>query len=922
MDPRDLLMFWGKADRKKPNTSWHPALCHMLDVAAVARLLLDEYFPSIIRHKLTVPLGLDESRTDWISFLCALHDVGKISPGFQAQSAARFAALPHPPFNASGRDKKGHSSPTSDRISRILKEKGFPPRSALDLATVLGAHHGYPAPEFEKDPLLPKESREAWRSAQEAAVEEIRKIIGARWEEAKPADRFSPGWQYILAGLIGMADWLGSDESCFPFACDCHDLKDYFTTRSIPGARKALHKLGNPSQMVREAIPSRSFGELFYTKGEDGNHEPWIPNPLQNICCEYAVKSSEPFLLLAEAPMGGGKTEAALWAADTHRCRLGLSGFYFALPTQATSNNMFERLVTFLEHSEQEGVSLNLLHGLANMNELFESLRRRSHGPVGEAISPGHIEEEYGTVSAQEWFCGKKRGLLSPFGVGTLDQALLGTLTVKHWFVRLFGLAGKVVIIDEVHAYDAYMSTLLDRLVAWLRELDSSIILLSATLPSRRRRDLVMAYAGIGEEGGWAEDETPYPRVTFCSSSGIVQSRHVPSCDSRAIKVNPLQAGGEGLLDELDRRLARGGCAAVICNTVAGAQEIYRLLTRDARFQNLRRDGHLTLFHARFPVEDRLRIESKVLRDFGKRGPRPTKAIVVATQVVEQSLDIDFDVMVTEVAPIDLMLQRAGRIHRHQRKRPKGLEEPELLWISPPMGQDGLPSFGSSEWVYDSYLLLRSLLLLKDKGTFVIPDGIEALIESVYGDDSLQDLAGHDSLRSVLEEAREKHENERRQMESLAKRFLCGQPASPESIWSVPSGVVDDSDHNVERLTRLGCPTVMLVCAHETGGGIALDPAGAEPLPRVDQGSPEALRRILQRSVRIRVSLWKKYEPPVTPVEEKRWEDVPLLRSSRLAVFREGQIKKGKYILRLDPELGLYSQTEDGSGDRTPWITT
>ena len=252
--------------------------------------------------------------------------------------------------------------------------------------------------------------------------------------------------------------------------------------------------------------------------------------------------------------------------------------------------------------------------------------------------------------------------------------------------MRLFGLAGKTVIIDEVHAYDAYMMKLMERLLEWLAALGCGVVLLSATLPNKKRHDLVKAFAaGLRRNEPKREDKL-YPRLTWVSRtySGV---EHFPASTqfSRTILYEWVNGALPTATSQvftlgvrLQKALADGGCAAVICNTVSRAQEVFRALKPFFSGQDVDDGQHeLNLFHARFLYDDREQREGQALRRFGKpndpKVKRPRRAVLVATQVIEQSLDLDFDLMVTEMAPVDLILQRAGRLHRHNRPRPERL---------------------------------------------------------------------------------------------------------------------------------------------------------------------------------------------------------------------------------------------------------
>ncbi|MGH7297917.1 MAG: CRISPR-associated helicase Cas3', partial [Polyangiaceae bacterium] len=416
-----------------------------------------------------------------------------------------------------------------------------------------------------------------------------------------------------------------------------------------------------------------------------------------------------------------GKTEAALLLYETLAAR-GATGLYFALPTQATSNQILGRVQRFLESAYPGEVhELHLVHGDAGLSERYERLKERAFS-VRSVDGPARGE---GGAVADSWFSRSKRALLAPVAVGTVDQALLGVLGVRHAFLRLHALAGKVVVIDEVHAYDTYTSGLLARLLAWLRALGTTVVLLSATLPASRRAALTRAF------GGTAPQPCPYPRLTTVTGGRSFTETFVPKREPKSVHVR--WRDGATLPEALATRLERGGCVAWIVNTVRAAQQTYRTLRRLKADGVIREGVAIDLIHARFPFDARAARERAAEIQFGPDGAkRPDAAILVGTQVLEQSLDLDFDLMITELAPVDLVLQRAGRLHRHVRpKELRGAFPEAELWVQRPDDEDGAsgPSFGASKFIYAESVLLRSWLALRARDTILLPTDIEPLIE-------------------------------------------------------------------------------------------------------------------------------------------------------------------------------------------------
>ena len=605
-----------------------------------------------------------EAAGHWVAFWAGAHDVGKISPAFQAKSDAARAALTglgltFPPLL----DDRPHGTVSAGVLWDLLAEAtawpAIPRPLARRVAVAVGGHHGvFPRPSEYDLPSSATGGR-AWAEARREVLDLLAHALRLHDFPAarSPADGDHTVF-LLLAGLTSVADWIGSASEFFPFAGVGVDLAAYPAV-AAQRAGRALDALGWTGWAGD--VPARTFIDLFPRCSP--------PRPLQQEAERQGERLTGPGLVLIESPMGEGKTEAALYLADRWTHAHGQRGVYVALPIQATSNQMFGRVRDFLAGRYPcDRVNLNLVHGGAVLSEPYQQMLALA-AVYDRAGRDGGAE---GAVVAEGWFTPKKRGLLALFAVGTIDQALLSVLQTRHGFVQLFGLAGKTVVLDEVHAYDAYMSTLLERLLAWLSALGASVVLLSATLPRAKRRRLLAAYAGERVTA----DDCPYPRLLAVSGSraSVV---HIPASPERHAAVAVRWQQPAGLATELRRALAGGGSAVVIRNTVVAAQETY-LALRDG----LREDGiEVSLFHARFLLGRRLEIEGDVLGCFGPPADnprRPRAAVLIATQVVEQSLDLDFDLLVTDVAPIDLVLQRAGRLHRHRgRAARRGWEGPK-----------------------------------------------------------------------------------------------------------------------------------------------------------------------------------------------------------------------------------------------------
>ena len=879
-----------KFREREHGPSYHPLACHMADVAAVALALWDRCLPVTARSTLARSLGLTETEAArWVAFIAGLHDLGKATRTFQAKDKGHDERLRGSGLRA-GRpaEDPGHARATNAFLPELLRGIGVERRLAWRLAEVLGGHHGV----FSNDPAKPTPADvfedEAgcgdWAGARRDLFEAFMEVADLPHDEVGnlvvPTGKPGGAALMLLAGFVSVADWIGSIDQPGYFVYEptgAEALGEYFR-RTCDRAHSVL------SMLHWDAFPppqdeEPGFLELF---GFD-------PNPLQAAVQELRPSLAPPGLAIIEAPMGEGKTEAALIIADRWGAA-GVRGLYLALPTQATANTMHERLLRYLTRRYASHLAANgelnavLTHGAAALRDDLNVL------PSGIA---GEADANEGTVGAAEWFLGRKRPLLAPFGVGTIDQALMAVLQVKHVFVRLFGLAGKTVIIDEVHAYDTYMTGLLERLLQWLAALGSPVVLLSATLPAERRRQLAAAYlGGLGAPSPSAVEEAAYPRVTW-TEAGAIHSRSFAVSDRgrRTLELDRDQAGEDPaeLAEWVAHVLEPTGCAAIICNTVDRAQVAYRA------FREQFAEGEVLLFHSRFTHEDRERIEAECVRHFGPGERLPGPRIVVATQVLEQSLDLDFDLMVTDFAPVDLLLQRSGRLMRHPRATRGGPGRPILFIRRLAITERGpsLESVGGGP-VYDEHILLRTWDALAGVDSITVPDGIPPLVDRVYSGEIGEpgDVALSERWHRTWEALQTAVGRERQ--EANSRRLNIPSSSSPSALLPNPRAEDEPDIHPaLQAVTRLADPSVPLVI---------LPPD--EELP---PGKPttEIARRMLRRAVSVTrrdlVKALAAFQPP------KGWDESPWLRRHRLVRVAPGEesLEVPGFAIRYDGELGL-----------------
>lgn len=878
-----LFSLWAKTEQ---NGSSHPLLYHMLDTGNVVTALWHQYLPQSTRCRFARLLHLDEySAGRLLAFWAALHDIGKASPAFQAKSPERKAVLqklsiPFP----SNLSESPHSLITAWVLQTLL------PAPQRLVGRVLAGHHGF-LPNGEKilDPARFDQMGRApiWGEMRKNLFDILQSVFNPPEINALPEIPIEKNaLMLLLLGLVTAADWVSSNESCFQYTSQEIPWEKYLPI-SIERADQAVRGLGFSA--LQPPAAAISFSSLFKHRGITE------PNPIQQAVIQAAAPAQLPALVILEAPTGIGKTEAAFFLADQWLQNSGGRGIYIAMPTMATSNQMFNRTAQFLKHRFPDSlVNLQLVHGQALLDDSFLALRLAQIG-----------DEESDGVAALEWFTSSKKALLAPFGVGTVDQTFLSVLQSRFFFLRLFGLEGKVIIFDEVHAYDTYMSVLFENLLGWLRTVGASVIILSATLPNTARRRLVAAYAGVEAVD---QGEIPsYPRLTVQSpdSNEVVPLPSI-SEDARTVGISWLDQTPEGILQYLRKELQNGGCAAVICNTVTRSQEIYKLIKEAALVE----PENCILFHARFPFAWRKEIEDRVLNKFSRNGQRPERAVVVATQVIEQSLDLDFDLMVSDLAPVDLLIQRAGRLWRHKgRIRPPNLAQPLLAVARPALDDSGWPSFGSDEFVYSRHTLERTWIVLRQRSAMTLPAETGALIEAVYGTGSLSGISPEENERLAVSLGTLLHDDA--QQIAKARNRMIYPPGDDAFFFDGSLGLEEDNPevHNsFKALTRADPPGVNVVCLNRAADGSHyLDlPGRAIQYNNHVSPTPELVKLLLSCSVQINhpdpVVNW--FSKQITPAA---WHKKAPLRFCRYAEFHNGcyQLEGTPYVLRLDRELGL-----------------
>lgn len=745
----------------------------------------------------------------FLTLLLSLHDVGKISSPFQAQAPEHWPIAALGPIPATAAMGIRHDRLALHLLSNVVSGDDVPalvnlpkPHVRASLLNPIVGHHGKPV-----EQLAPGEGSD--ERCQPFVSRFCRTMNDVFKPEPVPAVEKAAlvrlSWR--LAGLTVVADWIGSNQLWFPYEPPDHEPVAYFETIARPRALHALKQAG--------ILPSRP-GTVTGFRSLTGRHD--RPSPVQ-AWAERVSLPEGPTLVLIEDMTGSGKTEAALVLAARMIAAGKSSGLSIALPTMATANGMFTRVAGIYRRLFAPGAmpSLVLAHSASRLHEGF----RTSILQAPEGAPPAQSEEQADAVgddagaASAAWLADQTRKVfLADVGVGTIDQALLAVLPAKYQSLRLFGLAERVLVVDEAHAYDPYVDEEMTRLLHFHAALGGSAIVLSATLPSSKRHRLTRAFAeGCGSTAPTLR-ENGYPLATVISSAGLTE---VPSGTRPDLprRLSVVRLADQRAAEEHVRTAAAAGAAAVwIRNTVDDVL---------AAADSLRADGgDVTVFHARFAMGDRLAVEGSIIARFGPLGdPAGRPGILVASQVVEQSLDLDFDAMVSDLASVDLLLQRAGRLWRHG-KRPRPISGPVLAVVSPEPGGDAGPRwfkdvFPRAAWVYrDHALLWLTAKTLFARGAWEIPEDVRSLIESV--DEGLTQEKFPAGLQRSFAEARGTENAERSHAKSNLLRFKQGYAAGHDA-W----------DAEVRVPTRLGDEMATLRLARLEGERLVPWCADADP---------------------------------------------------------------------------------------------
>ncbi len=768
-------VLWAKKDSRHGEYVWLPLMVHLMDTMEVAGWLWNHWLSKGQRdYCFTQVRGLAsiDDVEKVVRFIAAVHDIGKATPAFQTQKGYHddqeldtqllerlekygFAGISTLNLTAS---RKTHHALAGQTILH-----GFGVQD--DIASIVGGHHGKPIDDrVEYEEQIEGYPANYYQSERQDRIHDLwlnvqKDIFDWALEQSElystaNLPELSEPCQVLLSGLIIMADWIASNESLFPLL----PIDSFEPTDSDARFRKGIEEWNK--NLPIEAVVPQSAEDLFYKRFR------FSPREFQKKIVDIVEMVDDPGIVIVEVPTGAGKTEAALAVAEIVAAKMGKSGLFFGMPTQATSNGIFPRVKDWLSSVSHDlgNQSIRLVHGKAALNPTMQELRQKTQLATKVDID----QDEEGEVIVNEWFSGRKKSTLDDVVVGTVDNFLLTALKQKHLALRHLGFSKKVVIIDEVHAYDAYMKQYLAEAIRWMGAYQVPVILLSATLPKETRKKLVRAYMhGRGvtkdrdinglEETGISED---YPLLTVSDGNEVRLYSDFNQDEEKAVRIEDLAE--ENLISQIETSIEHGGVIGIVVNTVRRAQMLAAICRE--KFG----EDTVILLHSQFLSTDRIEKENNLINMIGKGASRPFQKIVIGTQVIEQSLDIDFDVMITDLCPMDLLIQRMGRLHRHAIQRPRGLEKP-VLYV---MGKsEDLDFEKGSRAVYGDWVLARTQYYLPD--VIHVPADISHLVQEVYEEKA---IPWPSKLANKYDDFRQKMIVQQQKEVEKASTFLISKP--------------------------------------------------------------------------------------------------------------------------------------------------
>ncbi|TPR13216.1 CRISPR-associated helicase Cas3' [Apilactobacillus timberlakei] len=933
MNITDIL--WAKKSKSENGMQkWLPLKQHLLDTKGVMLMLYRHYLSD--HQKNIIKESIDGDSLDaekLVEFLGASHDIGKATPVFQAKSGYQGTQILD--------EKINYNLLSSDLFSKDFFEKGLFQKDlkyylksphalageALlenfgvnsEIGSIIGGHHGKPIKEAEEPSInnivdFPEnyyfnESKiyfDKWDELQKEIFYWTLNISGYNDANDLPNIEYVSS-QVILEGLLIMGDWIASCDDYFPL----FDLEQKDLITSSSRLENGFKKWFKTSIWT----PEIHNNSLEYYK----NRFDFKPREFQKKIFESIKKTEHPGIVIIESGMGSGKTEAALSTVEQLAQKMHCDGMFYCLPTQATTNAMFSRVISWLSGlaiDDDENKSINLIHGKSSLNENFANL------PHNIDIDD---EDKDAGVLVNDWFAGKKTKILDDFVVGTIDQLLLLALKKKHLALRHLGFSGKVVVIDEAHGFDSYMQTYLCRALEWLGKYKIPVIILSATLPAEKRIEFINSYLDKDDKtlDNKIKNNLSYPLVSYSDDNKINVIDSFTN-NKKDMKIKVINFRGD-ILKELKTLLSDGGICGIIVNTVIKAQKLAKLLMSQFGSENVE------ILHASFLANERIKKEKKLVDNIGNNSESERYnhrfRIIIGTQVLEQSLDIDFDVLFSDIAPMDLLLQRAGRLHRHKENdvlRPSKLVEPKLYVLG--ISEEYEYEDGSS-FIYGDYLLMRTQYYLED--IIHLPHEISKLIQTVYDFTKIPKFSVN--VQKKYLEAKDIFKENKKSQQNAADAYRI---SSYEDMEDNLIGWLDNSLDSKDKFSdeqglaqvRNGNDNIEVIMVKAFGNnGYSIIGDNYDISKDVKDGDPKAIGQLVKNTIKIPQVLSQKYniENTIDLLESynmkklPEWQSNPWLKGALGIVLNENNrfpFDIYNYTIKYDKKIGLTYNKEEQNG--------
>ncbi|WP_220728761.1 CRISPR-associated helicase Cas3' [Apilactobacillus xinyiensis] len=914
----DKNILWAKKARGLDGTSkWLPLSQHLLDTKFVISMLYEHYLSEHQRKIIqkAVVNQLDSSAAKQVvAFTGLVHDIGKATPAFQTKPSyqglgdldemlmERLFSKGFVPDDYLSLLSRSNRSPHAMAGENILEHFGV----RNDIGSIVGGHHGKPL-EYDSDcdnidtfsdnyyyemnsnnPIHIK-----WFNLQKELFEWALSENG--YDDVRQIPKINDvSAQVIIEGLLVMADWIASNEKYFPLfeenQTECDNLQQRMENGWLSWFKN-----------TRWEPKFNADADQYYQENFG-----FTPRGFQRKIFNTIKNTPNPGIMIVEAGMGMGKTEVALSAVEQLAQKQNCDGMFYCLPTQATTNAMFNRILTWLSKvsaMDDESKDIQLVHGKSALNRNYANLPKNID--IGEDRAAG--------VMVNQWFSGNKTAILDDFVVGTVDQLLLLALKKKHLALRHLGFSSKVVVIDEAHGFDSYMQTYLCRALQWLGKYHIPVVILSATLPAQKRMDFINSYLDKSSVDDKVYNNLSYPLVSYSDGNDVkVLDDFEPIKQTTDVMIKRMSGDNSDLINKVKEMLSDGGICGIIVNTVKRAQTIGQM------FIDYFGTEKVDILHASFLDTDRSVKERSLLKEIGKKDAitkRPKLKIVIGTQVLEQSLDIDFDILFTDLAPMDLMLQRMGRLHRHAKNnanRPIKLKNPQLYVLSI---NDNYEYEEGASFIYGDLLLMRTQYFLPNQ--INLPNDISKLVQQVY--DFSIPIKLNDDLNSKYKSAYEDYHIKIQSKKISASTYIL------DNYDDVHANLIgwlnnddkqqDDSDAKGLAQVRDGDDTieVIMVKANDDGGYSILGEKD-DISNDVAMGDLEATIKLAKNTIKLPQMFSKNYniEKTIDFLEKfnkqylSNWQFQPYLKGSLGIILDENnQFTLSNHVLTYDKNIGL-----------------